>query len=59
MFTNILKIDVCQEDGVRHFSGMPRDRTRGNKHELKHGKFHLNLRKSFFTLKETALEQTT
>jgi len=32
---------------------VPRDGTRGNRHKLKHKKFHLNIRKSFFPLRVT------
>jgi len=42
----------CQY-GARLFSVVPSNGTRGNRHKLKHRKFQLNTRKTFFTRRVT------
>ena len=42
-----------KEDRARLFSVVPSDRTRGNRHRLKHGSFLLNIRKHLFTVRVT------
>ena len=45
------------EDGTSLVSRMSSERTRGNGHQLKYRKFHLNLRKNSFTGGGQTLEQ--
>jgi len=40
-------------DGAGLFLTVPSDRTRGNEHKLERSKFHLNMRKNFFTVTMT------
>jgi len=51
MLINILRVDVKRMGP--DFSVVPSNRTRGNRHKLKHRKFHLNTRKIFFILRVT------
>jgi len=40
----------CKEGGVRLFSVVPSDKTKGNGHKLKHRRVLLNLSKTFVTV---------
>lgn len=50
-------IGGCKENKSKLFSKLlvPSSRARGNRHKLKHERFHLNIRKIFFTAYVTEL----
>lgn len=49
----------CKEDEARFFSKVPSDRTTKNVHKLKERIFHLNIRKSYFTMRVIQLWNRT
>lgn len=55
--TNIIRAHM-KEDGGRLYPAVSSDRTRGSVHKVKHDKFHLNMRKTFFE-GSRALEQAS
>lgn len=46
-----------KEDGARLGSMVPSARTRENGHELEHGKFHLSIRKHFYSVQVAQVAQ--
>jgi len=42
---------ACKKDGERLFTGACNERTRGNSFKLKEGRFRLDIRKKFFTVR--------